>query len=192
MPTRRRIFVLDSLLVSGVALAWISALGLVAAARGDSIMLALATGFVLPQIVWNGLIGFIVYVHHTHPAVRWHEDKASWSAAQPFVSTTVHLRFASCLGFDAGAFLHHITEHTAHHVDMTIPLYRLKQAQRVLEVRMPGQIVVQTFSWAWYFDTARRCKLYDYRRDCWTDFSGRPTSTPRDSSQRKTREVAAG
>ncbi|WP_428309992.1 fatty acid desaturase [Hydrocarboniphaga sp.] len=176
MPTRRRIFVLDSLLVSAVALGWIVTLGVVAQLRGDSILLALLTGFVLPQLVWNCLIGFIVYVHHTHPGIQWHEDKARWSAAQPFVSTTVHLQFKKCWGFDAGSFLHHITEHTAHHVDMTIPLYHLKQAQRILEARMPGQIVVQTFSWPWYFDTAARCKLYDYRRQCWTDFDGHPTA----------------
>jgi omega-6 fatty acid desaturase (delta-12 desaturase) len=36
--------------------------------------------------------------------------------------------------------------------------------------------VIQKFSWRWYFDTARRCKLYDFQRRCWTDFSGLPTS----------------
>ena len=75
-----------------------------------------------------------------------------------------------------GALLHHIMEHTAHHVDMGVPLYRLKKAQRLLEQMLPGRIVIQQFSWRWYFDTARRCKLYDYERLCWTDFKGRPTS----------------
>ncbi len=26
------------------------------------------------------------------------------------------------------------------------------------------------------FETARKCKLYDFARDCWTDYAGRPTS----------------
>ena len=39
-----------------------------------------------------------------------------------------------------------------------------------------GRIVVQPFSWRWYFDTARRCKLYDFERRCWTDYAGTPTS----------------
>jgi len=43
---------------------------------------------------------------------------------------------------------------------------------------MPGLIVIQPFSWRWYFDTARRCKLYDHAARCWTDYRGRPTSTP--------------
>jgi omega-6 fatty acid desaturase (delta-12 desaturase) len=67
-------------------------------------------------------------------------------------------------------------EHTAHHVDMSIPLYKLKGVQQVLEATLPGRIIVQRFSWRWYFDTARRCKLYDFSRRCWTDFHGRATS----------------
>jgi omega-6 fatty acid desaturase (delta-12 desaturase) len=46
-------------------------------------------------------------------------------------------------------------EHTAHHVDMSIPLYKLKQAQAKLENLLPGRIIVQRFSWRWYFQTAR-------------------------------------
>ena len=40
----------------------------------------------------------------------------------------------------------------------------------------PGRIIIQRFSWRWYFETARKCKLYDFTRRCWTDFQGRPTS----------------
>ena len=69
-------------------------------------------------------------------------------------------------------------EHTAHHVDMSIPLYRLKKAQTMLEDLLPERIVVQDFSWRWYFDTARRCKLYDFRTRTWTDFSGQASTTP--------------
>ena len=64
-------------------------------------------------------------------------------------------------------------EHTAHHVDMGVPLYRLKEAQALLEKKLAGHIVVQPFSWRWYADTVRRCKLYDFDARCWTDFSGR-------------------
>lgn len=175
LPTRRRVFRRDSQLVSGFALLWV--LGLVAAARASeqSVLLLVATGFVLPFLVWNWIMGFIVYVHHTHPAIVWHANKAAWSSAVPFVSTTVHLRFRRRAGFDAGALLHHITEHTAHHVDMSIPLYRLRAAQALLEERLPGAITIQDFSWRWYFDTARRCKLYDDRAGRWTDFAGQPT-----------------
>ena len=38
---------------------------------------------------------------------------------------------------------------------------------------------LQPFSWKWYFDTAAKCKLYDFKQMCWTDFAGRATSVPR-------------
>jgi acyl-lipid omega-6 desaturase (Delta-12 desaturase) len=72
--------------------------------------------------------------------------------------------------------MHHIMEHTAHHVDMSIPLYHLPIAQQTLEELLPNRIVIQRFSWAWYFETARRCKLYDFSTHRWTDFDGRPTT----------------
>jgi omega-6 fatty acid desaturase (delta-12 desaturase) len=169
MPSRRAVFTWDGLLVCGFAALWIGGLAMAAIATGQSVAWLVGIGFALPFLLWNGLIGFVVYVHHTHPGVAWHEDKRRWSASQPFVSTTVHLTFKSMMG----SVLHHIMEHTAHHVDMSVPLYRLKAAQALLEQKLSGHIVVQPFSWRWYADTARRCKLYDFQAGCWTDFSGR-------------------
>lgn len=178
MSARRAIFFWDGLLVSAAAIAWIGGLLVAATVTDQSAWLTVGAGFVAPFLFWNGMIGFVVYVHHTHTSVVWHEDKADWSRALPFVTTTVHTTFRRYLGLDVGALLHHIMEHTAHHVDMGIPLYQLRAAQQVLETRLPTRIVIQQFSWRWYFDTARRCALYDFRQRCWTDFSGNPTSTP--------------
>lgn len=174
MPTRRSAFLWDNGLVSSFALLWVGAMWASAAATGQSVALVLATGVMVPFLFWCAMIGFVVYVHHTHTAVSWHADRAAWQQAQPFVSTTVHLTFPLRIG----ALMHHIMEHTAHHVDMSIPLYRLEQAQAALERMLPGRIIVQRFSWRWYFDTARRCKLYDFGRRCWTDYRGQPTSAP--------------
>jgi len=179
MPARRPVFFWDGVLVSAAALAWIGGLLAAAAATGQSAALTVGTGFVVPFLFWNGMIGFVVYLHHTHTSVAWYEEKAEWSRSQPFVTTTVHVTFRPrWFGLDAGALLHHIMEHTAHHVDMGIPLYRLKQAQDILETRLPGLIVRQPFSWHGYFATAARCKLYDFKARRWTDFLGTPTSDP--------------
>jgi omega-6 fatty acid desaturase (delta-12 desaturase) len=166
MPARRRVFLLDNLLVSAFALAWAALLWVVARSTGQSAAVLLLCALVLPLAVWFTMIGFVVYVHHTHAEVAWHDKRAAWSQAQPFVSTTVHLRF----GRGIGALLHHIMEHTAHHVDMGIPLYRLQKAQALLERQLPGRIVVQRFSWRWYFATARHCKLYDFGRQDWMPY----------------------
>jgi len=175
MGTQRPIFTWDCVLISSFGLLWLAAIATAALVTQQSLALLIATGFVVPLLFWFSMIGFVVYVHHTHTKVSWHGDRATWAKAQPFVSTTVHLTFS----FQIGALMHHIMEHTAHHVDMSIPLYRLKEAQRTLEELLPGRIIIQAFSWRWYFQTARSCKLYDLTRNCWTDFSGNSTSTPR-------------
>ena len=174
MPTRRPIFIKDNLLVSAFALVWFAALWVLADATQQSFALTVLFSFAIPFLFWCAMIGFVVYVHHTHVRVSWHDDRTAWSKAQPFVSTTVHLTFP----FNIGALMHHIMEHTAHHVDMSIPLYKLKQAQSKLEELLPERIIVQPFSWNWYFETAKRCKLYDFKERCWTDYQGHPTSTP--------------
>ncbi len=175
MPTRRAIFTRDSSLVAAFGLVWIAAVAGGALWAGQSVGGSLVCGVLVPFLFWNSMIGFVVYVHHTHVKVSWHATKAAWTAAAPFVSTTVHLTFP----LKIGALMHHIMEHTAHHVDMSIPLYKLKQAQAKLEEMLPGRIIVQRFSWKWYFQTARACKLYDFTRECWTDFKGRMTSPVR-------------
>jgi omega-6 fatty acid desaturase (delta-12 desaturase) len=171
MPSRRPVFLADSALALVAGLVWMAALWAAAAQTGQSVWALLGWGFALPFVFWNFMIGFVVYAHHTHTAVVWHEDKSAWSAADPFVSTTVHLEFP----LKIGALMHHIMEHTAHHVDMSVPLYGLKKAQAILEQTLPERIIIQRFSWRWYFDTARRCKLYDLAAQHWTDFRGRPT-----------------
>lgn len=173
LKAQRRAFFWDCLLVSAAAAAWIGGLYALATLTQQSVALLIGCGFVLPFLAWNTMIGLVVYLHHTHPQVRWYADKQAWAAAMPFVSTTVHIQFP----YGLGAATHEIMEHTAHHVDMGIPLYRLGDAQRTLEAALPGRIIVQPFSWRWYFATARRCKLFDLERQRWLDFSGRPTSS---------------
>ena len=151
---------------------WIACLIAGAIATGQSIWLGLITGFAIPFLFWNGMIGFVVYVHHTHPSVSWYDKKSEWLRAQPFVSTTVHLTF----NWIWGSLMHHIMEHTAHHVDMSVPLYRLQEAQNTLENILPERIFVQKFSWDWYFDTAHKCKLYDFENKAWLDFEGNKTA----------------
>jgi omega-6 fatty acid desaturase (delta-12 desaturase) len=173
--THRPIFTRDCLLVTGFAALWLGGIVWAALATGQSAWLLGLIGFVLPLLFWFTMMGFVIYGHHTHVRVQWHDDRAAWQRAQPFVSTTVHLTFPVKIG----ALMHHIMEHTAHHVDMSIPLYKLKSAQAMLEHLLPERIIIQRFSWRWYFDTARACKLYDFTRQCWTDFSGCATSQPR-------------
>jgi len=112
---------------------------------GNPLMQMLAAVFTGPVIgrlfIWKAMIGFVVQVHHTHTRVDWYDNKKAWSAASAFVSAMVHLTF----GAGIGAALHHIMEHTAHHVGMSVPLYRLKKAQALLEDKLPDKIILQRF-----------------------------------------------
>lgn len=174
MGAKRPEFIWDGVLVTTFGVLWGAVLILLAHTTHQSIPLVLFCAGIVPFVFWNFMIGFVVYAHHTHTAVSWYDNKIEWTAAQPYVSTTVHLMFR----FQIGRLLHHIMEHTAHHLDMSIPHYRLKEAQKFLEDHLPGRIVMQNFSWAWYFETARKCKLYDFKKRCWLDFSGTQTSSP--------------
>lgn len=73
MPTRRPVFLWDNLLVSGFALLWVAALALAAHFTARELLPVLLTGFVVPFLSWCAMIGFVVYVHHTHTAVHWHD-----------------------------------------------------------------------------------------------------------------------
>ncbi|WP_234774617.1 fatty acid desaturase [Paraburkholderia tropica] len=172
MPTRRPVFFRDCCLVAVYAVFWLGGLVAAALATGQSVFVLLVFGFAVPFLFWCSMIGFVVYVHHTHARVRWYHDRTAWANAQPFISTTVHLTFK----WRFGALMHHIMEHTAHHLDMSIPLYRLEEAQSTLETLLPERIVIQPFSWRWYFSTAQHCKLYDFSTQQWTDYQGRAYS----------------
>ena len=74
-------------------------------------------------------MGWAIFEHHTHPDVPWFDDEAAWRAAGAQVACTVHV----ILPMPCDALLHFIMQHTAHHLDVTIPLYRLRDAQRVVE-----------------------------------------------------------
>lgn len=171
MGTQRKVFFWDGLLVSIFGILWAIIMVALAVATEQSVIGLLFFGWFIPLAFWFSMIGWVVYVQHTHTSIIWHDNKIAWAKAQPFVSTTVHLVF----NFRIGALLHHIMEHTAHHVDMSIPLYRLKQAQAKLEEMLPERIVIQKFSWRWYFKTAKACKLYDFKNQRWLNFKGEAT-----------------
>jgi omega-6 fatty acid desaturase (delta-12 desaturase) len=127
---------------------------------------------VLPWIVFNWMIGFVIYFNHTHPAVPWFDDRSEWSIAPSAIRGTVRLTFPRW----TQAFASSIMDHVAHHVDPRVPLARLNEAQRRIEEVLPGQIVVQTWSVRELRGILRRCKLYDYEAHRWTDFRGSPTT----------------
>jgi omega-6 fatty acid desaturase (delta-12 desaturase) len=140
--------------------------------RFSTLCSAVAWAEIVPFILWNVLMGFVIYNHHTHPRVAWFARREEWSFYEGQIRSPVHLE----LPFWFNNILHHIMEHTAHHIDINIPLYRLKAAQDRVEALFGKEIVKERWTWTGHLDHVRRCKLYDYERHRWLDFDGNETA----------------
>ena len=169
---RRVSYTFDGLLVTAFGVAWIGGLVAWGLYSGKSIVVLLIFGFLVPFLVWNCLMGFVIYVQHTHPRVAWYERRDEWSANAGYATTTVHVKLKRPLD----GLIHYILEHGAHHVNMGIPLYRLKEAQARLTAQLDERLNSEVLSWRYYWNTVRRCKLYDFAQHVWMDFDGRVTS----------------
>jgi omega-6 fatty acid desaturase (delta-12 desaturase) len=131
-------------------------------------------GFVIPFLVWNTLMSFVIYLHHTHPRIKWYDNEEVWKRSPAQLESAVHVVFPGPIN----AIFHWIMEHTAHHLRPSIPLYNLPAAQRLVESRAGEHVIVFHWSIAAHLDVVRRCKLYDYRTNRWMDFDGNYTSEP--------------
>jgi omega-6 fatty acid desaturase (delta-12 desaturase) len=134
---------------------------------GNALALTVFVAVVLPFLVWNWLMGFIIYNHHTAASVRFFNKRAQWRFYEGQVKGTVHLVFPNPIGM----LLNGIMEHTAHHIDVNIPFYRLGAAQRFLEARMPDDLIVEKWSVRSFLSTLRCCQLYDYAHHRWVTFT---------------------
>ena len=134
--------------------------------------LLILTNLLVPYAVWAWLYAFVTLQHHTHPNVPWFDKRAEWNFFNSQVQASVHVVLPRVIEI---LFLN-VLEHTAHHVDSKIPLYKLRESQKVLEKEFPEQITVHASSLSQFHNTMKICKLYDYDDHCWTDFDGNVTA----------------
>ena len=127
-------------------------------------------GMVLPFLLWNWLSGFATFLQHTHPRITWYCDREEWSFFRGQVQSAIHVMFP----WPVGPILHNIMEHTAHHVDPSIPLYNLPCSQRHLEQSYSEDVIVEKFTIAYFVRVLAQCQLYDYRTRQWLNFEGSP------------------
>lgn len=179
---------IDTLIVAAFAISYTTFLGLGAAygwfGAEKPWWNAPLYGFLVPFLTWNTLMSFVIYLHHTHPELTWYNDLEEWQRDATQLESSVHVIFPGPIN----RFFHWIMEHSAHHVRPAIPLYHLPEAQRILEERAEGQIIVSHWTPWNHLSVVRRCKLYDYDAHRWTDYAGEYTSEPRSV----TRPAAAG
>jgi omega-6 fatty acid desaturase (delta-12 desaturase) len=161
----------DSLLVTAGAVLWIGVVALVARSTGQSTLLLVALGVVLPFLLWNGVMGFVVYLHHTSPRIAWFQDRHEWQRHRAYLSSTARVT----LPLRLDRLMHGIMEHNAHHVNPRVSMFALRKAQRLLRERFPD-LCDYRLDWRAYVGGVRSCKLYDYTNHAWLDFDGRVTA----------------
>jgi len=169
---RRSTFVLDGLLVSAFLAVWVTFLLWLAALEGRSTLEAMVFGLIVPFALWNCLMGFVIYAHHTAPDMDWFDSKQEWSQSRVNLTGTISMYIPVL-----GKLLHNIFDHPAHHVDTRIPFRRLPDAQRALEQAFPQLFTQRSFSFRGYLETVRTCKLFDYQSKQWCDFSASGVGT---------------
>jgi acyl-lipid omega-6 desaturase (Delta-12 desaturase) len=142
----------------------------------DPVLAVARAGVVLLLIyaVWFWLIGLVTFVQHTNPEVPWYDDAGEWTFYRGQVHATPHVHLPLWLH----RLLHNVMDHTAHHVDPLIPMYRLPPAQRSLERTCRTDVVASPWSLRGYIRSLKVCRLYDYTGHQWLDFDGTPTSRP--------------
>ncbi|HLJ20091.1 MAG TPA: fatty acid desaturase [Stellaceae bacterium] len=130
---------------------------------------AVLLGFAVPFCVWMELMSGSLYFQHTDPGIPWIKSEADRRRI-PVEALTLHLSFPVWFS----RYMHHVYDHPVHHVQPAIPCYRLHEAQLLLN-RLSPHSVSRRFTFGLFWDTMRRCKLYDYERHRWLDFAGKPT-----------------
>jgi omega-6 fatty acid desaturase (delta-12 desaturase) len=142
---------------------------------GDPMFWVSAVVFLVlvPLAATHWMIGWVIYLNHTHPDIVWYDDPAEWSRrdVQLEGSAGVVVR-----GVRHIVWPRRIMNHTAHHVDPGVPLRLLGEAQRDLRAAAGDRVVAYRWSVGEFRSILARCKLYDFRARSWVgyDAAGRP------------------
>jgi omega-6 fatty acid desaturase (delta-12 desaturase) len=168
IPRRSQRF--DIALTAGFLLCWLATVSAVCLYTGRSLVPGLVLGVATPVATWFWLFGFVLYVQHTHPDARFFRERRDRDFYIRQLSSATHMIFP--VGINR--FMHGIFEHSAHHLDVAVPFYRLSAAQSELDRIAHSQMVIERWSVKSFLQTARVCKLYDYDRHCWLGFDGLP------------------
>ncbi len=120
---------------------------------------------VIPFLLFIHIIGWVVYVHHIDPEIRWW-PRRDWNKFRGQVQGTTVIWGPP--GWDL--FFHWIMVHVPHHVDMRIPCYRLPAAARAIAAAFPDDLIQRPLSLRAYVRSTRVCKLYDFETGSWQPY----------------------
>lgn len=152
----------DQALVTGFALA---TLAVFVATSGWGGLWTWAKVVVVPFLLFIQTIGWVVYVHHIAPDIRWW-PRREWNRFRGQVEGTTILWGPP--GWEL--FFHWIMVHIPHHVDMRIPCYRLPEAARAIAAAFPDHVTERSIRLRDYLRSVRACKLHDFETGQWLPY----------------------
>jgi omega-6 fatty acid desaturase (delta-12 desaturase) len=139
--------------------------------------LVFLTGWAIPFAVWNYLMGFTIYLNHTHPLIPWFDDEERWRQLRALAPDTASI----VMPVNLVPLYTKVMAHSSHHVQTRIPVYLLPEAEGELR-KGYSRLLEYRLSVRAYRSIYKTCKLFDYKRMCWTGFDGVPTAWPLPSS----------
>lgn len=152
----------DQAIVLAVALA---VLGLLLVTSGAGGLWQWIKIVVIPFLLFCQSIGWVVYVHHIAPEIRWWR-RQEWNRFRGQVEGTTILWGPP--GWEL--FFHWIMVHLPHHVDMQIPCYHLPEAARSIARAFPDYVDERPIRIADYLRSTKACKLYDFEAGTWRPY----------------------
>ncbi len=153
----------DRILVAVFALAFVVlCIGFAGVAGGLWLAVKL---LVIPFVLFCQSIGWVVYVQHIAPEIRWW-PRREWNRYRGQVEGTTVLWGPP--GWDL--FFHWIMVHLPHHVDMRIPCYKLPDAARAIQAERPQDVVERSIRLRDYLRSTKNCKLHDFESGVWSTY----------------------
>ena len=147
----------------GIVVAYaLGTLALAVALRGWGGPWLWAKTVVVPFLLFCHAIGWVVYVHHIHPTIRWW-PRRSWNRFRGQVEGTTILWAPAVVEL----FFHWIMVHIPHHVDARIPCYRLPDAARAIARAFPDDVEQRPLSLRSYLQSTKACKIHDFENGRW-------------------------
>ncbi len=121
--------------------------------------------FMIPFLLFCQSIGWVVYVHHIDPEIRWW-PRREWNRFRGQVEGTTVLWGPP--GWEL--FFHWIMVHLPHHVDMRIPCYKLPEAAAAIKAAYPDDVDERKISVRNYLRATRECKIHDFEAGVWSRY----------------------
>ena len=156
-PMRR-----DKLLVTSFLVTTLAVLLLISGTSGICLWVKVV---ILPFVLFCQTIGWVVYVHHIAPDIRWW-SRHEWNRFHGQMEGTTILNGPP--GWDF--FFHWIMVHVPHHVDMSIPCYHLPEAARAISAAFPETVKEQPIRLRDYLASVRQCKVHDFDTGTWATY----------------------